>query len=228
MERFKFILKAVGIAILLAAFIVAWGIILAEGYGVSDAPVILLSLINVLAVVSLAFFTYSYMKSTKLMADEMKRTNELSFELNHRPKVSIWFDVKSNGGIYIVVGNEGNGAAKNIRLNILPGLKNSRGDTIEKWPALKNGINYLAPKKSVMFFFDTVFAMGEKPDLSKNFKAMVEYDWAIPSRPRINEECLLELSPFWGTDLASYKDATTLIDEVEKIRKVLEKLDRKR
>ena len=152
MERFKFILKVVGIAIPLTAFVAAWGIILAEGYGISNAPVILLSSINALAVVSLAFFTYSYVKSTKLMADEMRRTNELAFELNHRPKVLMWFDVKSSGGIYMVVGNEGNGAAKNIRLNILPELRNSRGDTIEKWPAIKSGINYLAPKKDVTFF----------------------------------------------------------------------------
>src|SRR3972149_1398652 len=114
MGRLISVLKVVGVAILLTGFVVSWGIILAKGYGISDAPIILLSSINALAVVSLAWFTYSYMKSTELMANEMRRTNELAFELNHRPKVSMWFDVKSNGAVYIVVGNEGNGPARNI------------------------------------------------------------------------------------------------------------------
>jgi hypothetical protein len=223
MGRVVFILKVIGISILGTGFLVCLSIILAERYGISNAPVILLSSINAIAVISLAFFTYSYMKSTKLMADEMKSSNDMAFELSHRPKVVAWFDAKSNGAIYIVVENQGNGAAKNIKLDIKPELRNSYGETIEKWPALKNGISYLAPEKKVTFFFDMAFTLFGKPDLPKDFKVKIEYDWAIEGRPKISEESPLELSPFLGTDLASYKDITTLIDEVEKIRKVLEK-----
>lgn len=223
MERLKFILKVVGIAVVLTGFVVSWGIIVSNQYGVSNAPTIILSSINVIVLVSLAFFTYRYMKSTTLMANEMRATRELEFELNNCPKVLMRFDPTSNGMLYIVVENTGNGAAKNIKIKIEPELRNSSGKPLDEWPALKNGINYLPPKEKLRFFLDTVWALAGDPKLPKDYTVKLEYDWAIEGRPKIYEVCPLETSPYVGTDLASYKDFSTLIDEVEKIRKALEK-----
>lgn len=223
MERFKFILKVVGIAIVGVGFVVSLGIIFSNQYGISNAPTLILSTISVIALVSLAFFTYSYMNSAALMAKEMKATRELEFELNNRPKVLMRFDITSNGMVYIVVENTGNGAAKNIKVKIEPELKNSSGKPLGEWPALKNGINYLPPKEKLRFFLDTAWALAGDPKLPKDYTVKLEYDWAIEGRPKIYEVCPLETSPYIGTDLASYKDFSTLIDEVEKIRKALEK-----
>ncbi|MFC1893481.1 hypothetical protein ACFLYR_05575 [Chloroflexota bacterium] len=54
-----------------------------------------------------------------------------------------------------------------------------------------------------------------------------EYDWDIEGKPRITEKYGLQLSPYLKTDLSSYKDESTLIDEVEKIRKALEGMQKK-
>lgn len=223
MRRVVFVLKTVGLAVLGIGFVASWGLILTRNYGVLDAPIILLSSINAVAVVALAFFTYSYMKSTKSMADAMKASNDIAFEMNHRPRVVVEFKVRSTGAIYIFITNQGKGAARNITFDITPALVNSTGDTTQKWPALKQGINYLAPNQNVTFFFDTAFAFLAKPELPKDYKVKVEYDWAVAGRSRISEESPLALSPLLGTDLASYKDMTTLISEVEKIRQALEK-----
>jgi len=224
MERLKFILKVFGIAVLGTGFFVSLGIILSNQYGVDNAPALLLSTINVIALVSLAFFTYSYMKSTALMATEMRATREMEFELNNRPRVIVKFDIISYGAVYVAVSNVGNGAARNIKMKAIPELKDSRGDSLKRWPAFEDGINYLAPKESLRFFYDTSAALIGDPKLPKSYVVNVEYDWAIEGKPTIREACPLEVSPYIGTDLASYKDITTLIDEVEKIRKECEKM----
>ena len=222
--RLKFILKVIGIAVLVTVLLVSLSIILSKQYGINNALNIILSTINVIALVSLAFFTYAYMKSTGIMANEMKTTRELEFELNNRPRVLVKFDILSYGAVYVAVSNVGNGAARNIKMNAVPELKDSRGDSLKRWPAFKDGINYLAPKESLRFFYDTSAALIGDPKLPKSYVVNMEYDWAIEGKPTIHETCPLEVSPYIGTDLASYKDITTLIDEVEKIRKECEKM----
>ena len=121
--RFKFIGKVVGLSILATGFVVAWGIIIAHSYDISDAPVIILSAVNVVAMIALAFFTYSYMRSTEAMAVEMKATREMDFEIKNRPFVMVNFQIKSSGMIYLQVTNEGNGAARNITFRFEPDLR---------------------------------------------------------------------------------------------------------
>ncbi len=224
MERFKFVLKVIGIAVLATAFVIAWGIIIANEYGISNVPTIILSSVSAIAVIALSFFTYSYMKSTKDMADEMKATRDMEFEMNYKPRVTLDFEVKSSGLVYIVVMNEGNGAARNVSFHFEPSLTNSEGWVVDRWPALKNGVNYLAPKKRLTFIFDdhTKIAKYDTLGLAKDFIATIEYEWNIDGKPKIIDKSPLELSPYLKTDLGSYKDISTLINEVEKIRKNLE------
>jgi len=223
-------LKITGLAVLFTGFVVAWGIIIAKQYGVSNIPIILLSSINAIAIVSLALFTYSYMKSTAVMANEMKTAREMEFEIQHSPKVVVDFNIKSSGMIYFVISNNGNGAARNIRFNINPPLLNAQGQKMaEEWPALRDGINYLAPKKSLTFFFDSSFKLSEyvKENLPLSYEVTAEYDWDVSGPPRICDKYSLDLIQYFNTDLSSYKDVSTLIDEVEKIRKILEKTGRR-
>ena len=56
-SRIKFIGRVIGLAVLITGFIVAWGIIIAKQYGITDAPFILLSVINAIAIIALSFFT---------------------------------------------------------------------------------------------------------------------------------------------------------------------------
>lgn len=223
MERFMFVLKVLGMAVGATAIVVGWGIVIANGYGISDTPFILLSSINAIAVVSLACFTYSYMKSNAAMAEEMKFGRDMEFEMNYKPKVILDFEVRSNGLVYIVITNEGNGAAKNIRFDIKPALQNTQGWDIDRWPPLRNGINYLAPKKKLTFFFDTSINIAKYEAVPRDFAATIEYEWSIDGKPRIIDKYPLELSPYLRTDLSSYKDISTLIDEVQIIRKELQK-----
>lgn len=225
MDRVKYVVKVIGLAVLAAGFVAAWGTIIANQYGLSDAPIILLSSINAIAVVCLAVFTYSYMKSTAAMANEMKATREVEFEINHRPKVVMHFSIKSNGMICVLVSNEGNGAARNIRFDISPPLVNSKGEKmVEQWPALRDGIDYLPPRKSLTFFLESSFNINEyvKRGLPLDYEVTAEYEWDIGGRPRVRDKYPLELTPYIHTDLSSYKDVSTLIDEVERIRKILE------
>ncbi len=223
MERIKFIVKVVGIAILATGFFVSLGIIISNQYGVENAPAILLSTVNVIALLALAFFTHSYMKSTRDMANEMKATREMEFEINHRPKVTLEFEAKSDDRLYLVVKNEGNGAARNVKFNIRPPLKNPSGHTIDNWPALKNGIPYFPPNKKLAFSFDraSIIPYYDDKGLAKDFIAKVKYDWNVKGKPKIHEKCPLELSSLMQTDLSSYKDIGTLINEVEKLTKAL-------
>jgi len=223
MRGIRFIGTVVVVAVLGVCFIVSLGIILSNQYSITNAPTIILNVINVIALVALAFFTYSYMQSTALMATEMRVTREMEFEINNRPKIQVRFELTSNGAVYITVINAGNGAARNIKMSSVPKLKNSSGESLDKWPAFKDGISYLAPKDKVRFFFDTSFSLIGNQDVPKNYTFSLEYDWVVEGRPRINETYLLDITPYIGTDLASYKDFSTLIDEVEKIRKELEK-----
>ena len=83
------------------------------------------------------------MKSTEIMAKEMKTSHEMDFEFKHKPKVLVDFRPSYSHILYIVVTNEGNGAARNISFSFEPELKSTcRG--LENWPALQNGIGYLA------------------------------------------------------------------------------------
>jgi len=225
-SRLKFVGKVIGLAVLGAGFFLAWGLIIANQYGVSDAPVIILSSVNTITVIALAFFTYSYMKSTEAMANEMKMSREMEFEFKYKPWVIVDFQIRGSGMVYVVVTNDGNGAARNVRFHFEPALKSGRGG-LENWPALQNGIAYLAPKKKLSFFFDSGFELF-KSKLGKDFTVTIEYEWAVEGRPKIIDKSPLQLSPYLMTDLSSYKDESTLIEEVEKIRKTLENTEKKR
>jgi len=221
-SRIKFMGKVIGLAILITGFIVAWGIVIANQYGIADTPVILLSAINAIAIVALSFFTYSYMKATEAMATEMKTTREMDFEFEHKPKILVDFRISYLDAIYVEVTNEGNGAARNISFRFEPELKSTRRG-LEDFPALHRGIGYLAPKKKLTFFFDSSVDFL-KSDLARDFTVFSQYEWDVEGKPKIEEEYPLHLSPYSKTDLSSYKDERTLIDEVEKIRKTLEKI----
>lgn len=220
MKILLFVLKVVGIAILSAGFVAGWSIIIGKQYSIPEVPTIILSTVNVVAMVALAFFTYSYMKSTAVMAEEMRATREMEFVVNNRPRIITKFENTSNGMVYIAIMNVGSGAARNIRLKATPELRNSRNDSLDRWPAFKNGISYLAPSDKIRYFFDTSFSLDK---LKIDYLVDITYDWALEGRPTIHDTFPLEITPYIGTDLASYKDFSTLIDEVEKIRKELEK-----
>ena len=223
MERFMFILKVIGVLIGVTALIVGWGVVIANGYGISEAPYIILSSINVIAILSLTYFTYSYMKSTEDMAKEMKASRDMEFEMNYKPKVTLDFEVKSNGLVYVVVNNEGKGAARNIRFCSNPPLTNSAGLGMDRWPALKNGIDYLPPGKKLTFFFDQTNKIEGSRTAAEVFEVTIQYEWDIQGKPNIVDKYPLELSPYSRTDLRSYRDVSTLIDEIEGIGKALAK-----
>jgi hypothetical protein len=223
MGRWKFSIKLLALSALGVLFIISWAVILAQYFSIPDIQTLILSSISVISVVALTIITAGYAKSTEQMATQMKLTNDFQLEYNHRPKVIIKFDFKYSGAIYICIKNEGNGAAKNIKFSFTPIPINSRGDSLSKWPALLNGIDYLGPRNDVVFFFDTSFAYFQNENLPRDFQVAVQYDWAFVGKPLISEEYPLQLSTYMGTDLSSYKDFSTLIDEIEKIRKLLEK-----
>lgn len=220
-NRIKFMLKTIGLAALATGFVVACGIIIAGQYGLPDTPFILLSLVNAIAVIALSFFTYSYMKATQTMATEMKTSRDMDFELRHRPKVLVDFRISYSGIIYVEVTNEGNGAARNVRLSFDPELRSTRHGLAD-FPALGEGVSYLAPKKTLPFLFDSAEALLSS-GLATDFSVLAEYEWDLEDKPKIVEKSQLHLSQYLRTDLSSYKDERTLVDEVEKIRKVLER-----
>jgi len=221
-SRTKFMAKVIGLTILVTGLVVALGIVIAKQYGIADVPAILLSSVNAIAVIALSFFTYSYMKATEVMAAEMKATRDMDFEFRHKPKVVVDFRISYSGMLYIEVVNEGNGAARNISFRFEPELRSTSHDC-KDFPALQEGIRYLASKKRLTFFFDSSFKFLPSSS-ARDFTVFSQYEWDIEGKPKIEETYPLQLSPYLKTDLSSYKDESTLIDEVEKIRNALEKI----
>ena len=223
MNRLIFILEMMGITVLVTAFVASLGVIFARQYGISEAPSLVLSTINIVAVIALAIFTYSYMKSTALMAREMKATRDLEFELHNKPKVIVRFDPRSSGAIHLVVENAGNGAARNVKLSITPELRNYEGLSANDLTAFKHGISYFLAKEKLEFFLNVSHKIYGDNSFPKEFMANLEYDWSIEGKPRIVETYPISLLPYRGTLLTASKDLRTLIEEVEKIRHALEK-----
>jgi len=129
MERLKFILKVIGIAVLGAGFIASLGVIISNQYGISNAPTILLSTINVIALVSLAFFTYSYMKSTTLMAGVMQEQRVIASQPFVIQKAMYEKDVfegsTSEYFYHFIIWNAGNGPAIELVYSLLNEQKSS-------------------------------------------------------------------------------------------------------
>jgi len=182
-----------------------------------EAASIALAVINAIAFIVLAIITWKYAQSTKDMAIEMKATRDMEFEINHRPKIVVRFDIKNSSMMYIIVVNEGNGAAKDIKFDFKPKLTASEADRVEKWLALKDGIKYLQPKDRVYFFFDTTSRYFNNPNLPQYYEADIGYDWAIAGKQRITESCHLDLEHLKGAVLP-FKDTSDLFNDVGKIK----------
>ena len=129
MKRIKFILTVIGVAVVLTGFVVSWGIILSNQYGVSNAPTIILSSINAIVLVSLAYFTYRYMKSTTLMANEMKEQRIVASQPLVIQKDICEKDVfegsTSEYFYHFIIWNAGNGPAIELVYSLLNKQKSS-------------------------------------------------------------------------------------------------------
>ena len=150
----------------------------------------------------------------------------MEFELNHKPQIIVDFEPNANGLYYLTITNEGNGAARNVKFSIDPPLKNSKGLDVSHFSALDKGINFFSAKKKLVYLFDSVEAIGqyESRGLNRTFNLNIEYAWAIEGKSAITDSYPLELATLTDTQVSSYKDTRTLIDEVEKIRMIFEKI----
>jgi hypothetical protein len=228
--RWKSLGQILIVVVVVTLFIISLSVLLRNKTNIDEQVVtnIVLSVINALAVTALAYFTYYYAKANIQMASEMKKTNDMQFDLNHRPKVTMRFDKNGEGLICIVIENVGNGAAKNIKFTITPELESATmGKLSDRAPALKNGVNYLPPKMSLIFPFGagpTEFNKDNK--LPKEFKVNIQYDYAVQGKETIKEECLLELTLYKGTLRGGIKDLSTLVGEVKKIGDLLGNISR--
>lgn len=129
MRRIKFILTVIGVAAVGVGFVVSLGIIISNQYGISNVPTIILSTINVIALVSLAFFTYSYMKSTALMAGVMQEQRAIASQPFVIQKAMCEKDVfegsTSEYFYHFIIWNAGNGPAIELVYSLLNEQKSS-------------------------------------------------------------------------------------------------------
>ena len=226
LKKIKLLPLITGAASVIVVLLFILWIISAGKSGPDGGAFTTMAIITILAVALAAFCIFFYMKSTTVITREMKQMREMDFEMNHKPRIIVDFEPNANGLYYLTIANEGNGAARNVQVSINPPLKNSKGQDVRNFSALDKGVHYFTSKKKLVYVFDSASEISkyESLGLNRTFMVNVEYDWEMEGRPRIAESYPIELTPLADTQVSSYKDTRTLIDEVEKIRLIFEKM----
>ena len=134
-----------------------------EGLGLNDVILLIFS-------GAVAFSTLVYAGLTWLLFRETRKMREAQTE----PKISVSFDLneRTGYGMDMVIRNEGQGSAKNIKFKF-------QGDPtyfdknrpIDQLPIIKNGLNYQAPNQSFRFFLGML--------LGTEYEAAIQYPWLI-------------------------------------------------
>lgn len=154
---------------------------------------------------AMAYATFKMAKSTKQSVDEMK----LAREEANSAEVIAYFEVDAHR-MYFVIENVGKTIAENVKIEVNPELKDSKG---RKYTNLKE-ISYLPPNYKIKTFFDMTHAHYTEFKKYLNVKFIITYN-NIYSKTMKRE---------YETDLDYLKDINYLHSESETIEMSLYKI----
>ena len=158
----------------------------------------------------MASSTKDSVKTSEKMIEEMKEERDQESAPYVVPYINISQHMMSFG-----IKNIGKTVAKNIRINIEPGLKSSiLGEKIKDLPLFKTGISSLPPGHEIGTIFDVSHVYLNRDDFPMSYSVKITYIGGLQKEPREHEQVL---------DLSVYKDL--IPDEEKKLDDVVKELE---
>ena len=189
----------------------------------TTAEILALSVNATLAIITglYAAFTFKILKANQRMADEMalQRRDML------RPVISVAADVDEFLVVSLTIKNTGASPATNLRLTLDTDFyafaEDSEARNIRNNPIFTAPVSAFSPGSQLRFDLAQGFNLGtsenDKVLTPMRFKINAQYEFA---GFQYNEDFNIDLHPFMGSTIKRSK----MNDELEKIRKILERL----
>ena len=169
-----------------------------------------------------AVSTAAYALLTWRLVSETRRLREVQTE----PKVSIRLELAErvgHGGLELVICNEGQGPAQNIRFNFQGDptyfMEHGHDQPIDKTPVIQNGLPYLGPGQNFRFLLGWLF--GESFDRAMREPWTFQIDYESLANKSWKDVYLLDFSQFAGLDVGSGAPLVQIEKHLEVIQKDL-------
>ncbi len=169
-----------------------------------------------------SYLTYKMAKAAEASVQAVRDQSEALF----RPYISVSPYVRPHTTIlYLKVENTGRSTAQDLTLSIDRdffqfGEKSRADHNLRTKPAFAQGINSMPPAAKLIFGLaqgPVIYSAGPDSEVvPQQFMITAEYSFA---GKRVSEETRVDLRPYLGTE----GEREALVDELERIRKVLEK-----
>jgi hypothetical protein len=150
--------------------------------------------LQILITFTLVFITAQYAISTQRMVEEMKLTREAQT----KPAIIAYFDNPQSVLLDLVIKNIGYGAARDVRLKIMPLLYDHRERDISELSLFKKGIAFFPPNREFRQIIGTTLQYFKEGSTRS-----LDYELTISYRNAEGKE----MPPYIVTlDLAVYRD----------------------
>lgn len=129
----------------------------------------------------------------------------------------------------LVIENIGRTAARDVKITFDPPVKSATdmaGYELTDWSPLKDGIKTLVPGRRLTAMFDSSVDRYES-DLPRQYEVTVECSDSH-GRPQQAVQYTIDLEPLYGALHSQVKGVHHLVKEVEKLRKAVEPIAKKR
>lgn len=139
-------------------------------------------LLAAIGTLALAVLTYTYVRSTRRMAEsnrQMVQEMRESRLAQDKPHVVVEDEHSANSAVDLVVRNMGNGAAYNIQFEFSAAIEGHEGRPISDLGYFSEGLDFLAPGAEVRCFWGMTFNLIPKlkeQGLSDGIEIISEYD----------------------------------------------------
>lgn len=176
-----------------------------------------------------AFYAWATFRMLKANRDVVALMEE-QLEAQTRPYVLISSYIREGTILlYLSIKNSGRMPARNLRLSIDPPFyqmgSNDPSENLANFSAFSQPIESLAPNAEIHFFLATgpvIFGPAAAPERTpKVFTITAEYEFL---EKKVSERTTIDLRPYLNTEITH----NPIADEIEKLRKAVEKLGDKK
>ena len=166
--------------------------------------------------------TVAYVVLTYRLVSETRRLREVQTE----PRVSMRLELAQQvgfGGLELVIRNEGQGPAQNIRFNFQGDpeyfIGHGQNQPIDQIPIIKNGIPYLGPGQSFRFLLGFLF--GEAFDHATSAPWIFQIDYESLQKRSKEETYLLDFAQFAGFPIGTGAPLVKIEKHLEAVQRDL-------
>ena len=166
--------------------------------------------------------TAAYAVLTRRLVSETRRLRMVQTE----PKVSVRLELAESvghGGMELVIRNEGQGPAQNIRFNFQGDptyfIGHGQQQPIDQIPVIQNGLPYLGPGQSFRFLLGWLF--GDDFDRANREPWILQVDYENLASKSKKDTYLLDFSQFAGLIVGSGAPLVRIEKHLESIQKDL-------